>query len=96
MGVYAATKFAITGYIQAMRQELRAEGFHLALVYPGPVDTDLIADHFGGENYPRPPLVPIVSAERVAKQVLRCVRRRQHECVVPWHAAGALRQEEVT
>lgn len=38
-GAYNATKFALEGLTDAMRQELTGSGIHVILIEPGPVDT---------------------------------------------------------
>lgn len=38
-GAYNATKFALEGLSDAMRQELSGSGIHVALIEPGPIDT---------------------------------------------------------
>ncbi|PVU91926.1 hypothetical protein BB561_004124 [Smittium simulii] len=39
--IYCASKAALNGYFQSLRQELSKHGVHVALVCPGTVDTDL-------------------------------------------------------
>lgn len=76
---YAAAKAALASYAAALRQELRAEGVNVVTVFAGRVDTPMI-DHVE---------VPAVSAkiapERVARAVVRALRRRSAEVIVPWH-----------
>jgi short-subunit dehydrogenase len=88
---YSASKFALHGYLNALRQELRRERFHVGIVVPGPVRTEMIADSFGTEHYPVPPLLPVVGPEPVAEAVLHCVRRRTREVVIPARLAGPTR-----
>ncbi|GBE43250.1 putative oxidoreductase [bacterium BMS3Bbin10] len=38
-GVYNASKFALEGLSDAMRQELAGTGLHVSLIEPGPIDT---------------------------------------------------------
>ncbi|RFA27766.1 hypothetical protein CAI21_14205 [Alkalilimnicola ehrlichii] len=91
MTAYAASKFAVTGYTRALRQELRAEGFHVGLISPGPVDTTLIEGHLGNEYYPLPPGVPVVRVEVVADAIIRAVTRRKAEVVLPARLGPASR-----
>jgi NAD(P)-dependent dehydrogenase (short-subunit alcohol dehydrogenase family) len=83
MAAYSGSKFALAGYTHALRQELRPEGFHVCLVSPGPVDTPLIEGRIRTTYYPVPPGVPVVSAEAAAESVLRAVRKRSTEVVIP-------------
>jgi uncharacterized protein len=88
---YSGSKFALHGYLDALRQELRAEGFHLGLILPGPVLTEMIAGTYGSEHYPAPPLLPPLGPEPVAEAVLRCVRRRTRQVVIPARFAPTAR-----
>ncbi len=75
---YVAAKSAITGVVDVLRQELRGTGVRTLTVLPGRVDTPMIV-HLD---------VPWVSrkipAERVARAVVRGLRRGRAEVVVPW------------
>lgn len=77
-GAYVAAKFAATGLAEVLRQELHGTGVHVSTVLPGRVDTPLIADLS----------VPWISAkippERVAKAILKAVRKKKAEVIVPW------------
>jgi uncharacterized protein len=91
MAGYAASKFALNAYTHALRAELHPERIHVGLVLPGPVATPMIEDHFGGPMYPKPFGVPVVSPERVAEAILRCVLRRRAEVFVPAPYTSLLR-----
>jgi NAD(P)-dependent dehydrogenase (short-subunit alcohol dehydrogenase family) len=41
LGVYAATKFALAGYSEALRHEVRAFGIRVTVVEPGDIRTDI-------------------------------------------------------
>lgn len=79
-GPYVAAKFALAGFGEVLRQELHATGVGVTLVFPGRVDTPMIADLE----------VPWISAkvqpEIVARAILRAIRRRQAEVIVPFQA----------
>jgi len=91
MAAYAASKFALNGYTQALRQELRAEGIHVGLVMPGPVDTPMVHGRLGGKYYSLPPGVPLLNAQQVADAIVRVVARRLPELVLPRRLGAALR-----
>jgi short-subunit dehydrogenase len=90
-GAYAGSKFALTGYTHALRQELRREGIHVGLVLPGPVATPMIEGHIGSAHYPRPFGVPVVSPETVARAVVRCAESRRAEIFVPGRFSPLMR-----
>lgn len=91
MAAYAASKFALTGYTHALRQELAPQGIHVGLVSPGPVDTPMIQGRVRTRYYPLLPGVPVITADEAAAAIVRCVRRRSAEVVAPWHMGGAAR-----
>jgi NADP-dependent 3-hydroxy acid dehydrogenase YdfG len=76
-GPYVASKAALSAYGDVLRQELHGSGVGLTVVSPGRVDTPLI-DHLR---------VPWISAkippEPVARAILRAIRRRQPEVILP-------------
>lgn len=39
-GAYVATKFALEGYADTLRMELRGSGIHVSLIEPGPIRTE--------------------------------------------------------
>ncbi|MCS7178261.1 MAG: SDR family NAD(P)-dependent oxidoreductase [Anaerolineae bacterium] len=77
-GPYVAAKFAVTGLGDILRQELRPYGIAVTTIFPGRVDTPMIA-HLR---------VPWISAkippETVARAVLRALRRRSPEIILPF------------
>ncbi|NPA90674.1 MAG: SDR family NAD(P)-dependent oxidoreductase [Chloroflexi bacterium] len=79
-GPYVAAKFALAGFGDVLRQELHGTGVRATVVFPGRVDTPLIADL----------TVPWISAKipptTVAQAILRGIRKNAPEVIVPWHA----------
>lgn len=78
---YCASKFALAGWSEALRAEVAPLGLNVLLVNPGTTETEfknkLIARQ--GEM----PWVELkgVSAETVAKETLRAIRRRKREII---------------
>jgi short-subunit dehydrogenase len=77
---YSASKFAMTGFSEALAVELAPHGVGLSMVHPGPVDTGFFAARGVpyARRFPRP-----VSPDRVAAAVIRSVERDRFETVVP-------------
>ena len=77
-GAYVASKFAVSGLAEVLRQELYGTGVHVSTVFPGRVDTPLIADLD----------VPWISAKippaKVARAILKAIKKKKPEIVVPW------------
>jgi len=80
---YSASKAAVTGFAHALRQELHPQGIRVILIHPGPTATPLVDGYLGGEYYPVPPGVPVVSPELVAKATLKAIDRGRREVFVP-------------
>jgi len=91
MAAYAASKFALNGYTQALRQELRAEGIHVGLVMPGPVDTPMVHGKLGGRYYSLPAGLPLLNAQQAADAIVKVLNRRLPELVLPRRLGAALR-----
>jgi short-subunit dehydrogenase len=77
--IYAATKCALNGFSEGLWNDLHGSGIHVALVHPGPIDTEIWSkgdapSGYHGVKYP-PSLV--------SDAILDAVDRRLHEIVVP-------------
>jgi len=83
---YGASKFSMNAIGKAARMELASSRIHVLTVCPGYVRTNFSANAIrgGGAQESRPSWVHGISAERVARAVLRGYRRQKREVVVPW------------
>jgi short-subunit dehydrogenase len=77
--LYAAAKCAMNGFSEGLWNDLRGSGIHVALIHPGPIDTEIWEkgdqpNRFRGRRYP---------PDLVAGAILRAIDRRIHEMVVP-------------
>lgn len=83
MSPYVASKFAVRGWSQSLRMEVRdAPGVSVCAVLPGPVDTPLF-QHAGnrtGERIESPSLP--MDPDRVAEAIVGLLRRPRREVVV--------------
>ena len=84
---YCASKFALRGLSESLRAELSQQGIDVLCVSPARTDTEFF------ENVVNPqqthwPTVRGVPAEKVARQIVKAMRRGRHELVVP--ASGKL------
>lgn len=77
---YSASKFAVRGFSEALRSELKPQGIHVMLVYPPDTDTPQLAY----DNLHKPPETKILSAaakvrspEVVARDILKGIQRRR-------------------
>ena len=74
---YVAAKFAMNGFFQVLRQELRGTGIHVATIFPSRMDTPQIA------HVDCPRITPKGDPELVARAVVRAVVKRKKELMVP-------------
>jgi short-subunit dehydrogenase len=77
---YVSAKFALTGFCEVLRQEVRGAGITVTNVLPGRVDTVMI------EHLKFARVSPKISAEKVADAILDGIRKRKPIVIVP---AGA-------
>jgi 3-oxoacyl-[acyl-carrier protein] reductase len=84
MATYSATKFALLGFTQALRQELKPYNIKVVALLPSLTDTGMVRDlaQFRG----------VVSAppKTVAQALVRGLQRDTSEIVVGWQARMAL------
>lgn len=83
--VYAATKFAVHGFSEALRREVGIHGIRVSGIYPGGVDTEFaeVAGIHRTTNIYTPRFMNL-SAEQVAQAVWRLARRPRRMLVIPW------------
>jgi short-subunit dehydrogenase len=81
--VYAASKFALTGFTEGLWLDLAGSGIHAAVIHVGPIDTEIWRKTDEPTAYRGRKLPP----SSVSEAVFRAIERRRHEVWVP----GALR-----
>jgi NAD(P)-dependent dehydrogenase (short-subunit alcohol dehydrogenase family) len=77
---YVSAKFALTGFCEVLRQEVRDAGISVTNVLPGRVDTVMI------EHLKFAWVSPKIPAEKVADAVLNGIRKRKLVVIVPAQA----------
>lgn len=77
---YAASKFAVTGFCEAMAVELSPRGIEVTMVHPGPVATTFFERR--GHPYTRSRPAPLDPA-RVCAAVVRAVEHGTRQQVLP-------------
>jgi hypothetical protein len=83
-GVYAASKAALNAFSEGLWLDLAGSKIHVALVHPGPIDTEIWDKRqeqsgYRGRRWP---------ASDVADAVLEAIERDRHEIVVPRRNPG--------
>ncbi len=83
---YAASKFGVRGFTDALRREVAPFGIHVSGIYPGPATTE-----FGlhaGKNPAKAGLKWLgrlnMSSEYVARKVVEVAKRPRRALIIPW------------
>jgi len=77
--IYAASKAAMNAFSEGLWHDLRDSGIHVAIVNPGPIDTEIWTKEdephaFHGRKYP---------PELVTAAIFEAIEKRRHELTVP-------------
>ncbi|MEX2586086.1 MAG: SDR family NAD(P)-dependent oxidoreductase [Balneolaceae bacterium] len=78
LSVYTAGKWALVGWAESLRLELKQSGVRVHLVVPGYIDSGM----FNGVEPPR--LVPILTTRTVAKRILKGIRKGRFKISMPY------------
>ena len=81
--IYAASKFALTGFSEGLALDLAGSSIHPAVIHVGPIDTEIwdkaeAPVRYRGRKHP---------PDLVSRAVFRCIEKRRYEMTVP----GSLR-----
>lgn len=74
---YVASKFAMNGFFQVLRQELRETNVHIGVIFPGRMDTPQI------KHVDCPKISKKNDPVMVAKAAVKCVLKKKAEVIVP-------------
>ena len=83
--VYAASKFGVRGFSEALRREVGVFGIHVSTLYPGGVRTEFKA-HTGAQRKTgsTTPDWLRLEPEEVARAVLKLVEHPRRQQILPW------------
>ena len=95
MGGYCATKFALIGMTEALRDEVLGRGVRVALVCPGTTETEFFVKAERGKMPGASRLILGVSPERVARAVCNAAEDGRYRRILPLFAAVYMRLKEV-
>jgi uncharacterized protein len=95
MGGYCATKFAVIGFTEALRDEVLGRGVRVALVCPGTTETEFFVTAERGKMPGASRLILAVSPERVARAVCDAAEDGRYRRILPLFAALYMRMKEI-
>jgi short-subunit dehydrogenase len=94
MSGYCATKFAVIGFTEALRDEVMDRGVRVALVCPGTTDTEFFVKAERGKMPGASRLMLAVSPDRVARLICNAAEDGRYRRIVPFMARVFMRLKE--
>jgi NAD(P)-dependent dehydrogenase (short-subunit alcohol dehydrogenase family) len=81
---YCATKFAVIGFSESVRAELKHDGVEVVIVMPGHIATAM------GDDFHGSALMPAISPDEVAKGIRDALEHGRRDVTVPRRLAPAI------
>lgn len=84
--IYAATKFGVRGFTNALRREVKHLGIDVSGVYPGPAETEF-SEHTGKNTVKESISAPrwtSMTSEFVAEKIVRLAQHPRRVLILPW------------
>ncbi|QQZ61741.1 SDR family oxidoreductase [Paenibacillus sonchi] len=88
---YTATKHAVLGFTNALRQELRKQGIIVSAVNPGPIATEFFRTADPSGSYEKSVARMMMTPEHVSKKIVRLIDKGKEEIDLPGFAAVGIR-----
>ena len=88
--VYAASKFGVRGFTDALRRETAVYGIKVSGIYPGPAYTEFSL-HTGKKSKPNKfSSLTHMTSEYVARRVVNVAKHPRSRLIIPWWYAPAI------
>lgn len=95
MGGYGATKFALIGLTESLRDEVLGRGVRVALVCPGTTESEFFVTADRKKMPGASKLLPSVTPERVARAICNAAEDGRYRRILPLLAATYMRFKEI-
>ncbi|HVT43200.1 MAG TPA: SDR family NAD(P)-dependent oxidoreductase [Thermoanaerobaculia bacterium] len=95
MGGYCATKFALNGLTESLRNELLPMGITVSMVCPNTTATEFFEKAERGKQPEASRLILAMPPERVAAAVIRAIETGRYRIIVPFSALLYMRFKEI-
>lgn len=82
--VYSATKFAVLGFSNALRLELKPLGVHVTVVNPGPIATDFFSKADASGDYLEKIDAIVLQPDKLAKKIVATIEHPKREINQPY------------
>jgi short-subunit dehydrogenase len=86
---YSASKHAVLGFTNSLRQELKGTNLHITAVNPGPIDTPFFDHADPSGSYIKNMRSYMLKPEQVGQAVLRAITKRTMEINLPFYFGWA-------
>lgn len=96
MGGYCASKFAVIGFTEALRNEVIDRGVRVALVCPGTTESEFFVTADRSKMPGAEKLMPTLAPEKVARAVCNAAEDGRYRRILPLLAAVFMRLKELT
>lgn len=84
--IYAATKFGVRGFSDALRREVGIHNIHVSVLYPGAVETEF--KEKSGANRRKTglttPRALVLSSDQLAQAIYTVIKKPRRAWVLPW------------
>ena len=94
MGGYCATKFAMIGFSETLRDEVIGRGVRVAMVCPGTVETEFFVKAERGKMPGASRLILAIKPEQVARAIANAAEDGRYRRILPVGAAMFMRIKE--
>jgi len=95
MGGYCATKFAVIGFSETLRDEVLGRGVRVAMVCPGTVETEFFVKAERGKMPGASRLILAIKPEKVARAIANAAEDGRYRRILPLGAAMFIRFKEI-
>jgi short-subunit dehydrogenase len=95
MGAYCATKFALIGFSEALRDEVLGQGIDVSLVCPGTTETSFFVKAERGKMPGASRLILAISPERVGRAICDVAESGCYRAILPFGAHLFMRLKEL-
>ncbi|MEA2237642.1 MAG: uncharacterized protein QOC81_2366 [Thermoanaerobaculia bacterium] len=95
MGGYCATKFAMLGFSETLRDEVMGRGVRVAMVCPGTVETDFFVKAERGKMPGASRLILAIKPEHVARAIANAAEDGRYRRILPIGARLYMRFKEL-
>ena len=94
MGGYCATKFAMIGFTEALRDEVIGRGVRVSMVCPGTVETEFFVKAERGKMPGASRLILAIKPARVAAAICDSAEDGRYRRILPFGAAAYMRLKD--